>query len=137
MKVQRMTPFDVIEIVLERGPCFGCCPVFRFSALRHAGYRYHGQWFIEPLGERVGEFPADLFDRLAKMCVESKMLEWDDVYPSDFDDSPSTTVSVRYGEQVKAIRYEGGSASPLKLREIAQSIEVVMRHVLEREQGRG
>jgi hypothetical protein len=58
----------IIEIGLDRGPCFGTCPVFQFSVSRHAGYTYEGRWHVEPLGVRAGGFPGYLFDRLAEAC---------------------------------------------------------------------
>ncbi len=124
-----MDAADIIEVRLDRGACFGTCPSFRFTASRHGGYRYEGHCYIEPLGERSGRLPGYLFGRLAEVCVELRVLELDDVYPTDFEDTSSTAVTVRHAGGTKVVRDDGGTASPARLWAFAQLIEVVMRQV--------
>lgn len=121
-----MLPADIHELSLERGPCLGTCPVFRFTASRKYGYTYNGRWHVEPLGERVGRFPDYLFDRLAEVCIDLRVLELDDVYPCDLDDAPATIVSVRHVGGVKTVRNEGGDFGPVRLWAFASLIEVAM-----------
>jgi hypothetical protein len=131
-----VTAADIIEVSLDRGPCFGTCPVFRFSASRHAGYHYDGRLHVQPLGERSGGLPGNLFDRLAAMCVELRVLELDDVYPCDFDDAPSVTITVRHAGGVKVVRNDGGDSGPMRLWAFAALVEVVMRQTFEVEDRR-
>lgn len=131
-----MTAEDIIEVTLERGPCFGTCPVFRFSASRDAGYRYEGRSHVEPLGERSGGLPGYLFDRLAAICVDLRVLELDDVYPSEFDDAPSVVVTVRYVGGAKVVRNDGGDSGPVRMWAFAALVEVVMRQAFEIEERR-
>jgi hypothetical protein len=122
---------DIHELSLDRGPCFGTCPVFRFTASRQYGYTYSGRRHAVPPGDRAGRFPHYLFDRLAEVCVELRVLELDDVYPSDFDDAPSVAVSVRHAGGVKVVRNEGGDSGPVRLWAFAALIEVAMRQAFE------
>ncbi len=118
---------DIYELSLDRGPCFGTCPVFRFTASRQFGYSYTGRWYVEPLGERAGRFPGYLFDRLAEVCLELRVPDLDDVYPGDFDDAASVVVTVRHAGGVKVVRSEAGNAGPVRLWAFAALVEAVMR----------
>ncbi len=131
-----MLPADIIEIHLYRGPCFGTCPVFEFTASRHAGYRYEGQRYVEPLGKRAGGFPGFLFNRLAEVCLDLKVLELEDDYPSTMDDAPLTLVTVRHSAGKKTIRNENGDLGPVRLWAFAALIEVAMRQAFELEDRR-
>lgn len=131
-----MRTADIHELTLDRGPCFGPCPVFRFSASRQRGYTYSGRCYTEPLGERAGRFPAYLFDRLAELCLELRVLELDDVYPSDIDDAATVAVTVRHAGGAKVVRNEGGDKGPVRLWAFAALIEVAMRQVFEIEDGK-
>ncbi len=126
-----MGPAAITEITLDRGPCFGTCPVFRFTATRHAGYRYEGHRYVEPLGKRSGQFYPAWFDRLAELCIELCILDLDDRYPTDFEDTPSTVVIVRHAGGVKAVHDDGGTASPVRLWAFAVAIESLMRSAFE------
>jgi len=122
---------DITEITLDRGPCFGICPVFRFTASRHTGYTYDGWSYVEPLGVRTGKFPGYLFDRLAEVCRELRVLELDDVYPCHFEDAGFVIVTVRHTGGVKVVRNDGGDSGPVRLWAFAAVVEVAMRQVFE------
>ncbi len=122
-----MTPGDILEITLDRGPCFGTCPVFRFTASRQRGYEYEGSGYVEPLGSRSGRFPHYLFDRLAEVCFDLRILELDDRYQCSFDDAPYVRVEVLYVGGAKVVHNEGGDGGPVRLWAFAALIEVAMR----------
>ena len=128
-----MEPASIIEIALDRGPCFGPCPFFRFTASRHAGYSYEGHSHVEPLGARSGRFPGYLFQRLAELCIDLQVLELDAHYPCDFEDAPSVVVTVRHTGGVNVIRNDGGDSGPVRLWAFAKLIEVAMRQAFETE----
>lgn len=117
----------ITEIGLDRGPCFGPCPVFRFTARRAGTYEYEGYRHIEPLGPRGGTFPAYLFSRLAEVCVELRVPELDDHYPCDFDDAATAVVTVRHAGGVKTVRNDNGGLGPVRHWAFAVLVEVVMR----------
>ncbi len=124
-----MRAVDIQAISLSRGPCFGSCPIFRFTANRHYGYTYHGHAYVEPLGDRTGPFPGYLFDRLAETSVELRIAELDDVYPCDFDDAPFVIITIRHTGGEKVVRNEGGDSGPVRIWAFAALIEVAMRQV--------
>jgi hypothetical protein len=118
---------DITEISLDRGPCFGTCPVFHFTASHQGRYNYEGHSHVEPLGARAGRFPDYLFARLAEVCAELRVLELDDRYPCNFDDAPYVRVEVRHAGGVKVVHNEGGDSGPVRLWAFAAIIEVAMR----------
>ena len=128
-----MQPGDIHELTLDRGPCFGTCPVFRFTATSQGRYSYEGRSYAEPPGTRSGRFPGYLFARLAEVCVELRVLELDDLYPGHFDDAPRVRVEVRHAGGVKVVRNEDGDSGPVRLWAFAALVEVAMRQAFETE----
>lgn len=128
-----MQPGEIHELTLERGPCFGTCPVFRFTATSQGRYTYDGRSHAEPAGERSGQFPGYLFARLAEVCVDLRVLELDDHYPGHFDDAPFVRVEVRHSGGVKVVHNESGDLGPVRLWAFAKLIEVAMRQAFETE----
>ncbi len=122
-----MDKANISEIELFRGPCFGTCPVFEIKITRAGSFRYDGSRYVEPLGKRTGGFPGYLFDRLAEVCCELRILELDDVYPSDNDDAPLTAVKIRHADGVKVVRSDGGNMCPVRLWAFAIIVEHAMR----------
>lgn len=138
--VPRVRPGDVLELTLERGPCFGTCPVFRFTAISQGRYVYEGRSDVEPLGARAGAFPGYLFARLAEACVDLRVPELDARYESDFEDAPSVCVEVRHAGGLHVVRNDGGDSGPARLWAFAALVEVAMRQTFEieaRQAGRG
>lgn len=123
----------IIEIVLERFLGFGPCPDFQFTARADETYDYDGRRHVEPLGKKSGKFPDYLFARLSQLCFDLKMLELDDVYPSDFDDMPHTTLTIRHADGVKVIRNEAGDICPPRLWGFAIIIEYAMQQAFRTE----
>ncbi len=128
-----MQPGDIQALTLDRGPCFGTCPVFRFTATSQGRYTYHGGSYADPAGERSGRFPGYLFARLAEVCVELRVPELDDRYPGDFDDAPHVRVEVRHAGGVKVVHNETGDLGPVRLWAFAALIEVAMRQAFDTE----
>lgn len=128
-----MQPGDIQELTLDRGPCFGTCPVFRFTATSQGRYSYEGGTHAEPQGPWSGRFPGYLFARLAEVCVDLRVLELDDLYPGCFDDAPYARVEVRHAGGVKVVHNENGDLGPVRLWAIAALIEVAMRQAFETE----
>lgn len=124
-----MIASDIMQITLDRGPCFGPCPVFRFTAYRYGTYYYEGRWHVEPLGLRNGRFPRYLFDRLAEVCTELRVLELDNHYSTDFEDTASTILTVRYSGGAKTIQDEGGGLMPVRLWAFTTLVQVSMEQV--------
>jgi hypothetical protein len=116
---------DINKIELIRGPCFGCCPVFDFFVSRHAGYHYEGHRFVEPRGKRSGGFPHYLFDRLAETCIDLRIRELDDFYPTNFDDGNVTVVRIHYSEGTKTVNNQAGYG-PTRVWAFALVIEALM-----------
>ncbi|VTT99808.1 Uncharacterized protein OS=Fervidicella metallireducens AeB GN=Q428_07340 PE=4 SV=1 [Gemmataceae bacterium] len=128
-----MQPGDIHELTLDRGPCFGTCPVFRFTATSQGRYTYEGSSYAEPNGERSGRFPGYLFARLAEVCVDLRVGELDDRYEFGIDDAPYVRVEVRHAGGLKVVHSDGGDAGPVRLWAFAALIEVAMRQAFDSE----
>ena len=128
----------ITEIELDRDSCFGTCPVFRVVLSGAGSYCYSGIRHVELMGERTGRFPGYLFARLAELCGEMGILGLDELYSSDFDDAPSTTLTVRHAAGVKVVRNEGGNAGPVRLWAFGVVVEHAVREAFaieDRERG--
>lgn len=128
-----MGELGVTEIELDRGPCLGTCPVFRFKATAAGRYEYEGGSFAEPVGTRSGRFPSCLFERLAEVCRDLNVLALDDRYPTHFDDASMTIVTIRHAGGTKTIVNEAGYG-PVRLWAFAILIEHAMRQAFATEE---
>lgn len=122
---------DIQELTLSRGPCFGTCPVFRFTATSHGRYSYDGGSYAELKGPRTGRFPSYLFTRLAEVCVDLRMTDLDDRYEFGIEDAPYVRVEVRHLTGLKVVHSDGGDLGPARLWAFAALIEFAMWQAFE------
>jgi hypothetical protein len=126
-----LNPTDITEIGLNRGPCFGRCPIFKVTLSRSGSYLYKGEHFVEPVGERSGRFPAYLFNRLAEVCCDIGIPELEGPYPSDIEDGAYTIITLRHAGGLKEVRDEGGGRMPARMWAFAVVVEHAMREAFE------
>jgi hypothetical protein len=129
----RVDEIGISEIVLERFRGFGPSPDFQFTARSNETYDYDGRWHVELLGKKSGKFPDYLFERLAELCSDLKILELADIYPDDFDDVPIMILTVRHAGGVKVVRNEAGGTCPPRLWGFAIVVEYAMQQAFRTE----
>ncbi len=107
-------PGDSLVIALERTPCFGMCPAYRFNAYRSGYATYEGVVHVENLGRHEGRVPLDKLQRAVDRANESGFFKLDAVYDSQVTDLPSTVIRVVADGQDKQVTGRVGTPASFK-----------------------
>ena len=88
---------DIIEIALERTPCFGTCPVYIVTLRRDGRVCYEGQAWVPRIGVFQGRIRERTFDRLAELAISKGFFRLRSSYFRPVTDMASaiTTVMTR------------------------------------------
>ena len=111
---------SVSSISLQRTACFGACPVYTVTIYPDVLVEFHGERFVESVGDFSHRVSPENFDRLVEFTtgIDFWALSEEYRYKTAEDgsiiavsDLPSRIVTVRGGEQVKTVlNYFGGPA---------------------------
>ncbi|HOL40202.1 MAG TPA: DUF6438 domain-containing protein [Methanospirillum sp.] len=116
-----------IEITLERGMCFGTCPVYSVSLYGNGTIAWEGGRYVEVIGNMTATTdPAmigDLYDRL----IEGGFMGFADSYAfQNITDMPTATLTVRNGTVIKAVyHYHGDFTAPENLSYMENAVDRV------------
>lgn len=112
--------WQITEVSLERGACFGPCPIYKITIKRDGTAIYEGKRFVERLGMYRGTVYA--FNNLARLIEASGYFKLKDNYSVNITDLSTATTSVVRAGKRKTIRNYGG-AGPIELWGIETTID--------------
>ena len=120
-------------ITLERGPCFGTCPVYRVTLARSGAVQFEGRRFVADSGVSSGTVPAARVDSLFGELESSGYFELADSYRSGdavctryATDLPTVITEVRLGGRTKRIEHDRGCGdAPGTLSDLENRIDEV------------
>ena len=124
---------DSVAVTLERGPCFGACPVYSLTISTAGEVRFTGTRHTAQAGEATRRIPPARVDSLLAELKEGGYLDFADVYepgapgcgraPTDL---PSATTSAVLDGRRKEIRhYYGCPDAPQALVRLERRIDEV------------
>ena len=121
------------SVALERGPCFGTCPVYAVTLGRDGSVRFEGRRFIADTGVATGTVPPARVDSLFTELQSAGYFDFADSYRSGdavcrryATDLPTVITEVRLGGRVKRIEHDRGCAdAPATLSAIETRIDEV------------
>jgi len=119
------TNHGISEIGIERGPCFGACPIYTFIVRSDGSFRYKGDENVKRNGEFTGTVPARYFHQLAQFIRDSGYMELENFYGIGVTDCATTYTTVVMNGKRKAVR-NYANAGPTKLWAIEQLIDDLM-----------
>src|SRR5690349_1324587 len=108
------TNHGVTEIGIERGPCFGTCPIYTLIIKSDGTLRYNGVKYVERQGESTGTVPVWYFHQLAQFIRDSGYMELEDGYTRAITDNPATYTMVVMNGKRKTVR-NYANVGPTKL----------------------
>src|SRR5215468_9406299 len=118
---------DISEITLERGACFGECPVYRVTFRQNRPATYIGDAYVPLIGtyEAASDSCSECdFAKLVTSLELQGFFDLEEVYHENLVDSSRIVVSViRNGEKKTVISNQ--SDSPIELWGIAMTIDGV------------
>ena len=104
-------------VTLERGPCFGTCPVYRVSLGGDGRIGFTGTRFVTPVGSDTSRVAAEQVGRLVDSLDTAGFFALADEYVLNSPacgryatDAPTVTITVRSGERGKTVRHDHGCA---------------------------
>lgn len=86
---------DTLYASLERGYCFGKCPVYKVEIYKSGYAVYTGKANVDMIGTFTGRFSKDQLNSLEKVAKEVNYMSLDDVYDNPHvTDIPGITSSI-------------------------------------------
>lgn len=105
---------DSLFVYLERTPCYGQCPMYKFK-IYNSGYAlYEGKRFVEILGTYETRFSTAVLEEIKTKVKEVNYFGFKDQYPKTASDFPSVKTAIIMDGQRKEIMDGTGAPSALK-----------------------
>jgi Domain of unknown function (DUF6438) len=95
------------QISLERGPCFGACPVYLLTVFADGTVAYEGRQFVAVEGSHTATLSPDEVEALAQAVLEADFFELADEYTVQATDLPSITLTVIMDGRTKGVYHYG------------------------------
>jgi len=96
---------DVTYAVLERGACFGRCPIYKVKIFADGKATYEGINFVDLMGRHETEFTADELSLIEEKAFEFKLDTMSKVYDQPMvTDLPTTIIGVTVNGKYKQIK---------------------------------
>ena len=120
-------------VTLERGPCFGTCPVYTVTIDRTGAVRFEGRRFVADSGTSTATIPRERVDSLLAELDAGGYFDFADSYRSGdavctryATDLPTVITEVRAGGRAKRIEHDRGCAdAPKALSDLEARIDQV------------
>jgi hypothetical protein len=119
---------DTPIITLQRGPCFGFCPVYNVALYADGTAVYTGIANVDNLGVQVFEVDSEAITSVAHRAQLSGFFDWQDSYEDHLVTDQATFITmIRWEDQYKRIvRYDGDPNAPIGLVRVENSIDQVV-----------
>ena len=118
---------DFVVITLERGPCFGGCPVYKVTLRGTGEVTWEGTRFVKVMGPASAKVNPDAVRGLLDELVRAGYFDMSDKYTkANATDMPSAVTSVTLSGRAKTINhYYGDFSAPKALTDLEKRIDEV------------
>jgi hypothetical protein len=124
------TPDDIGDVVitLERGPCFGACPVYKLTVYGDGRVIYEGIRFVGVEGTKTVTIIENKVRQLVSEFQAIDYFSLNDGYThTDATDMPSTITSITIAGQTKTVaHYHGDFGAPEELTALEDKIDKIV-----------
>jgi hypothetical protein len=125
------TPATVVA--LERGPCFGTCPVYRVTLSADGLVEFVGTRFVSRVGADSARIAPEAVDGLVRALEAGGFFALADAYVPDapacgryHTDAPTVSLSVQAPERAKTVRHDHGcGGAPEELTRLEHLVDSV------------
>lgn len=104
---ERSAPTD-FHITLERGPCFGTCPVYRVMVASDGTVTYDGRRFVAVTGRQTRRIAPAKARALYDAFIDAKFFALADSYRAHATDLPTKTLTLNTHARAKTVVDYGG-----------------------------
>lgn len=121
---------------LERGPCFGRCPVYKVELYGDGKIRYEGMRFVADTGKREGSTSAAEVQKYLRAVSATQFASADSSYTMEnkaacgnfSTDMPVAVLTVKLASGIKTVRHDPGCrGAPEYLRTLEAQLDTVTR----------
>lgn len=115
---------DTPIVTLERGACFGTCPIYNVAAYEDGTVVYMGIAYVEDIGVEVSQEDPNIVSNIAEIAELYGYFGWQDRYEEYvMTDNYTVISSIWWNDQYKRIvRYGGDPNAPVGLTWIEDDI---------------
>ncbi len=103
---------DLVLIQVEHTPCFGTCPVYRYTLRADGRATYCGEHFVPKLGVYRGELSLGTFRRLARLLLTHRFKTLRELYDLPVTDMPSVIITVTAQTWMRRVENYGRAGPP-------------------------
>ena len=108
-------------ISLQRTPCYGTCPIYKMEIFSDGSASYHGERFVDKIGDYEFTVSRETINYILKKAVESGFFELEDKYTANITDLPKTITFIKNSrEEKRVINYYG---APKALKEFESLVD--------------
>lgn len=108
-------PIEDVTITLDRGPCFGTCPVYSITVEGSGRVSYEGTAHVTVVGSDTASIPAEQvallvaeFDRVGYGQLADRYAFGEPTCPSYVTDAPTAITSLTRGGVTKRVEHDYG-----------------------------
>ncbi len=114
---------DSLFVYLERTPCYGECPMYKFKIYNSGYAHYEGKRFVEKLGTYETRLSAAVLNEIKAKVKDINYFGFKDQYPKTASDFPSVKTAIIIDGKRKEIM--NGTGAPSALREFEKYLDSV------------
>jgi hypothetical protein len=101
------TEASIASVTLQRGPCFGRCPVYEVTLAADGAATWNGERFVDRIGSYRGQVDLNDYDKLTRFICRAGFFGWEPEYVADVSDLPNYFLTVVTDEQTTTVRQYG------------------------------
>ncbi|WP_156119767.1 DUF6438 domain-containing protein [Leptolyngbya sp. KIOST-1] len=106
---------SIAQVILERGMCFGECPVYKVTLLANGTVTWLGELFVKTTGPASWLVPTTRVTDIEKALHQANFRSLADLYEPDMTCQPSCKITVEYADGLfKTVDHDLGSSSAPK-----------------------
>jgi hypothetical protein len=122
-------------VILERGPCYGRCPVYAVALFADGSVHFDGRQHTQSMGIHKGTVPASDVAALTRRFQTEFPSIKDSLYVHEapgcgqfMTDGPSIFLSFRDGAKTRTVRLDTGcTGAPPLIRQLAVAVDSIAR----------
>ncbi|MEO6774765.1 MAG: DUF6438 domain-containing protein [Kofleriaceae bacterium] len=122
---------QVLLARIERGPCYGTCPVYSLTVYRDGKVEYVGKNYVKRIGEATGTVTGEQLAALDKLFTDGKYLAYKSSYTRyEMSDASSVTTAYRPlgATSTKNVdHYHGDMHAPESLTKLENGFDTIAR----------
>jgi hypothetical protein len=125
-------PMSFTALTLERGPCFGPCPIYAVNVLSDGRVDWIGRRYVDAKGDHSWEIAVDAVEKLRQALLKARFNDFEDRYENlGITDQSSATITVQFanGKTKRVYHYHGHWVESPEENEIVGRLERLQKRI--------